>query len=213
MKLFVFPIFLFNCWLINKISSLILNENNVKIENYVVLSTLISNSLQHETNRTRRNVDSCMDLKLILNNNLIRLCLIQRKDIYDDISKNCSVIIQMENNVKMYNLEELNITHTIGYVVDKPYSSSIVGYIEKHRFFGKINLEYRCYYVEKINKFPTLLEKYHLNESSEDAVIYERSFLYDEKEFKTRKFSPYEKEIFYNQPKFDRVKSISPIKK
>lgn len=204
MKLFVLSLYLINYVVFNEIDGLILNDNSVKIENYFITSTLITSNFKYDrANRTRRDSfsknDNCTELRLNLNDKLLKLCLIQDNNIHEDVSKNCTVIIEMENERKIYKIDDINITHAGGYVIGKPYTSSIIGYIEKSRFFGKINIDYKCYYVEKINKFPSLLNKYRLNETTEDAIVYERSIVYDEKEFKNRKFSQYGNEIFYSR--------------
>lgn len=173
MKFFVYYFLLFSGFIINEIICLILNENNVKFENYFVLSTLIKNY----SNRSRRNLENCFELSLILNDKLVKLCLIESNHLFDDLAENAVVIVQSEDEEKFYDLKDINITHTTGYVIDKPYSSSVAGYIERRRFFGKINIETKCYYVEKINKFPWLLQKFHLNENAEEAVVFERNLI------------------------------------
>lgn len=212
MKLKVFYLLIIYQWIItiNEIFCFTLNTNKTYIRNYGIQSTLLKNTTQN-LNRTKRNIEDWIELILMIDNKLTKLCLIKDNDLSGSIAENASVFIQKGNENEIFQLTDLNISHIRGYISNKPFTSSVTGYIEKERFFGKINIEHKCYYVERINKFPSLLLKYHLNESTEEAIIYQGNIEYSEKDFQSTQFSVFEKAIFphnhYNGNKV-RYKSI-----
>lgn len=154
---------------------LILNDNNVEFKNYVLTSTLISNNASNST-RIKRSKSACHYLALNINKNLYELCILKSGKLLDSMTKNVTVIIHQKDIEKTLKLCQLNIIFASGYIVNKPYSSSLTGYIENERFFGKIRIDFKCFYVEKVNKFPALLLKHNLTENTEDAIVFENNF-------------------------------------
>lgn len=155
--------------------SLILNDNKMVFKKYILTSTLISN-YGSNSSRTKRSNSACHYLALNINRNLYELCILKNGKLLESIAKNATVIIHQKDVERTLKLCQLKIIFASGYIVNKPYSSSLMGYIENERFFGKIRIDFKCFYVEKVNKFPTLLLKHNLTENTEDAIVFENNF-------------------------------------
>lgn len=207
--------FLFFLWcLSNSNFALITNQNYKKIEDYEIVSTLISYPKSEvNSTRTKRNIldSNCLKLSLIIKNSVIKLCLIEDNEVFSDIITDTIVTVFKNNKTENFNFNDINITSTVGYVTNKPYSSSVFGYIENHRFYGKINIAYRCYYVERVNKFPEVLQRHHLSDIVEDAIVYERSYQYYEDDFQSYRLSINQRKLESNV--FNMRASGKPTKK
>lgn len=68
---------------------------------------------------------------------------------------------------------DINLTFFRGYLLEKPFTSSVSGYIYKNLVTGRIQLDTRMVYIEPLQKFKSLSRR--ARGTSNQAMIYDAS--------------------------------------
>lgn len=154
---------------------LFLNASNIIFKNYTIASTYIPSLSKNITKYKRSN--DCITLILNVFDEKYKLCI----NVHDLLEGNeliCNetkFFVYGEKSNRTYNVSEACIQEAKGYVMDKPFSSSVYGHIENGKFYGRIQIKSKTFYVEDISKFPSLVNQQNHKGSLNNALIYENS--------------------------------------
>lgn len=155
-----------------------IHTTNIIFKNYTFASTYIP-SLSNNTTRHRRSKD-CITLILNIYDEQYKLCInIQNLSENNGLIYNeTTLFVYHEKSNMTININETCIEEAKGYVMDKPFWSSVNGHIEDGKFYGKIQIQSKTFYVEDISKFPSLINKQNHNNKrsmNNNAIIYENN--------------------------------------
>lgn len=165
-----------NKYLTRFVAALVLTEfHSESFEKFSLVNTRVENLKQKHRSRRHASADICTILHLPISNVTRNFCVYADFKWNQVVSPDIEVTIHRKSNSRRYLLKDMNITLVYGYDISMPYSSSIEGYLEDDRVYGTLQFEKNIFYLEPLERFPSLQKYYNSKSIKTDpkvAVMY-----------------------------------------
>lgn len=171
-KMYIFVLFTLSFIKLTSSTLIYSPSNPSNFKNYAIISNVLSDTVYEEESTT----PDCLFLEIFALKEAVTLC-ITPYDIQDNkLFRNTTVVLPGEkgrgfNGIQYKPLNNFSLVFVRGYVIEKPYTSSLSGFLYGSQFYGKVHIGRRMYFIEPLSKFKLLSRKYE--DVPEKAVLYE----------------------------------------